>query len=70
LDQRQLQHGQNLEQSLRTAIILACLRCNPSWQRSRGERQPSLQRRPAWLCWRCGLGYPHQGDQHKTVGFS
>ena len=32
LDQRLLQHGQNLEQSLRTAIIPACYRCNPSWQ--------------------------------------
>jgi len=56
LDQRQLQHRQNLEQSLRTAIIPACYRCNRSWQGRSGERQLSVRRGPAWLCWQCGLG--------------
>ena len=56
LDQRQLQDRQNLEQSLRTTIIPASYRCNPSWQRRTGERQPSLQRGPVWPCWRRGLG--------------
>ena len=70
LDQRQLQHGQNLEQSLRTAIIPACYRCNPSWQGSSGKRQLKCSAGQPGLAGGAAWADPHQGDQHKTVAFS
>jgi len=65
LDQRQLQHDQNLEQSLKAAIILACLRCNRSWQgvpasdsHACSAGQPGIVRGAAWA------------DPHQAMAFS